>query len=174
MSTSVSQARIKLISGPYAKRIGIVPLAAGLVVGWLFSIIWFATSCWLLAYSIWWAVLLCASTILFCVFLTLMSYRLIHDAFCDFSFEINDDEAVLFVKDRLRHKKSTQMVLLSDVKYAEYYPWCDVESLILHAPYADMEVPLWPLQGHGQDVVDFLSGHGVKVVNVQSEDKISE
>jgi hypothetical protein len=46
--------------------------------------------------------------------------------------------------------------------------------IILHAPYVDMEVPLWPLSGQGADVVDFLNGRGVNVVNVQSDDKIPD
>ncbi len=63
------------------------------------------------------------------------------------------------------------MVLLDDVKFAEYYPYCDDSSVIFHAPYTDMEVPLWPMGLHAQDILDFLKGRGVHVINVQSDEK---
>ncbi len=66
------------------------------------------------------------------------------------------------------------MVLIDDVKYAEYYPYCDSSSMILHTSYAQMEVPLWPLGSRGTDVLDYLIGRGVRVVNVQSDDPIPE
>ena len=103
-----------------------------------------------------------------------MSYTLIHDAFQEYIFELTDTEAVLLVNDKLKHKKSTFMILLNDVRYAEYYPYSDSSCIILHAPYYEMEVPLWPLGAHGQDVLDFLTGRGIRVVNVQSDERIPE
>ncbi len=34
--------------------------------------------------------------------------------------------------------------------------------------------PLWPLGEHAQDVIDYLSGRGIRIVNVQSDDRIPE
>jgi hypothetical protein len=78
----------------------------------------------------------------------------------------------LVVTDRKAKKKGTQMLLLADVIYAEYYPYNDSASIIFHTNYARMEVPLWPMGERAQDVVDFLDGRGVRVINVQSDDSM--
>jgi hypothetical protein len=66
------------------------------------------------------------------------------------------------------------MVLLDDVSYVEYYPYSDSACIIMHACHYEMEVPLWPLGEHGQDVIDFLAGRGIRIVNVQTDDKVPE
>ncbi len=66
------------------------------------------------------------------------------------------------------------MVLLDDVSYGEYYPYGDSACVILHAPYCQMEVPLWPFGERGRDVIDFLTGRGIRVVDVQSDEQIPE
>jgi hypothetical protein len=103
-----------------------------------------------------------------------MTYQVFCDAFKIYTFELTDAEAVLQVFDRLRRKKRVQMVLLDDIKFAEYYPYLDDSSVIFHAPYADMEVPLWPMGLHAQDILDFLKGRGVHVINVQSDEKFPD
>jgi hypothetical protein len=37
-----------------------------------------------------------------------------------------------------------------------------------------MEVPLWPLGEQVKDVIDFLDGRGLRIVNVQSDDAIPD
>jgi hypothetical protein len=88
--------------------------------------------------------------------------------------ELTDSEANLIVIDRLRKKRGVQMVLLDDITYAEYYPYRDSASIIFHTPYTDMDVPLWPMANQGRDVVDYLDGRGVKIINVQSDDPIPD
>jgi len=166
--------RLKFSSSPYIKRAGLIPLITAIGAGWLFVRLWTAVSIYAFTYNNYWAVVLGASTLAFASFLTYMSYSLIRDAYREYIFELTDTEAVLYVNDKLRHQKSTSMILLDDVRYAEYYPYSDSSSIILHAPYYELEVPLWPLGRHGQDVVDYLSGRGIRVVNVQSDDKIPE
>jgi hypothetical protein len=110
--------------------------------------------------------------VVFAFFLGALTFGLIRDANRDYQLEVNETEVVLVVVDRLKHKQSTQMVLLDDIQYAEYYPYSDSASVILHAAYFEMEVPLWPLGGHAQDVIDFLAGRGVSIMNVQFDDKV--
>jgi hypothetical protein len=172
--TSMHPVHLKLESGSYWHRVGLFPMGISLVFGWVFVVAWLVVCTWLFMYNPLWSITIGASTVLFSVYLGIMSYRMITDAYRDYTFELTEDEAVLSVSDRLKKKQSTQMVLLDDVKYAEYYPYSDSASVILHAPYADMEVPLWPMGKHGQDVIDFLEGRGVTVVNVQSDDRIPD
>jgi hypothetical protein len=101
-----------------------------------------------------------------------IAYRLLVDSKRQYVLELNASEAVLTVLDNLHRQKSTQMVLLDDVKYAEYYPYPDSASVILHAPYTMMEIPLWPLGQQSQDVMDFLAGRGIAIVNAQFDDRI--
>lgn len=174
MVTSMHPVRMRLESGSYWNRVGLFPMGISLLFGWVFVCAWLIVCTWLFRYNPLWSVTIGASTLLFAFYLGIMSYKIIADAYRDYTFELTEDEAVLSVMDRLKKKQSTQMVLLDDVKYAEYYPYRDSASVILHAPYADMEVPLWPMGKHGQDVIDFLEGRGVTVVNVQSDDKIPD
>lgn len=161
-----------LTSGSYSRRVGLWPMSIGLGLGWFFSLIWLMVSVWTFAYNPYWSILIAASTVAFLVLLSLMTYRLIIEAHCRYVFELTSDEAVLNTYDQLRHRHSTQMVLLNDVKYAEYYPFSDSACIILHTQYASMEVPLWPLGTQAQDVLDFLDGRGTTIVNVQSDDLI--
>lgn len=103
-----------------------------------------------------------------------MAQTLIRDAHRMYVLELTDSEAVLTVLDSASKRCATQMVLLDDITFAEYYPYRDCSSVILHTAYANMEVPLWPLAGHAQDVLDFLDGRGVRVVNVQSDTPFPE
>lgn len=174
MGVVASPYRMTLISGPYWNRIGLVPMIVILAFGWIFVALWLVVAAYVFPFNPLWTVILSLSTVLFAIYLGFVSYKMVSEAFREYRFELSDSEAVLSVTDRLNKRKSTQMVLLDDVKYAEYYPFQDSASIILHSPYCDMEVPLWPLGTHGQDVVDFLDGRGVKVVNVQSDDEIPE
>lgn len=166
--------KITLISRPYVRRAGLWPMVAMLGLSWVFVALWTCVSFWVFPYSPLYSVLIGGSTGAFSCLLYLMSRKIYFDSFRNFELEVTDTEAVLSVEDSLHHKRSQQMVLLDDVKYAEYYPFTDSASVILHAPYADMEVPLWSMENQGHDLIDFLEGRGVNVVNVQTDDKIPD
>lgn len=166
--------KITLISRPYAKRAGLWPMVAMLSLSWVFVAIWGTLALWVFPYCSFYSIIIGASTLAFSCLLFMMSRKIYFDSFRNFELEITDTEAVLSVEDSLHHKRSQQMVLLDDVKFAEYYPFTDSASVILHAPYVDMEVPLWPLENQGHDLIDFLEGRGVNVVNVQTDDKIPD
>ncbi len=166
-----SPVKMKLKSIPYSRRIGLIPMVTALALGWIFMGLWLATAIWLARYNFWWALTLAGSTLAFSGYLGLVTYNLIADSYRQYELDINDTEAVLAVTDRLRKKRSIQMVLLKDVEYAEYFPSPDSAVITLHAPYTHMEVPLWPLESAGADFVDYLEGRGVKVVNLQSDEK---
>jgi hypothetical protein len=174
MITAIEQSGLKLVSDPNASRQELIPVAVGLGLGWAFVCLWLIVACVALAHFFLWGVLLIGSLSAFATFLGFSTWSMVHDAFRDYRFELTDHDACLVVNDRLRGKRSTQMVLLDDVKYVEYYPYTDSASIIFHASYIQMDVPLWPLGTRGQDVVDFLEGRGVKVVNVQSDDKFPD
>lgn len=166
--------QIKLRSKPYSMRTGLMPMIVGVAVGWVFSIIWLSVGIFALVYNMLWGIILMCSTLAFSTYLGFMSYSLVRDAHRQFTFELTESEAVLNVLDGLTKKRSTQMVLLDDVSYIEYYPYRDSCSMILHAPYTHMEVPLWPLGEQALDAVDFLRGRGIQIVNVQMDDAIPE
>jgi len=163
---------MRLRSNPHGCRSGLMPMIIGIAIGWIFAGLWGFVACLTIQYSLIWAGLVGASTLAFGFVLYLLTLGLVQDAYRDYLLELNQTEAVLVVTDKLHKRKATQMVLLDDVEYAEYYPYTDSACLILHAKYCDMEVPLWPLGTRAQDVLDFLSGRGVRVVNVQFDDKI--
>ncbi|HEY9776752.1 MAG TPA: hypothetical protein V6C81_23515 [Planktothrix sp.] len=174
MVSTPGSTKLMLVSNPYTRRVGLFPLIIAISAGWVFVFLWSAVTAYAFWYNNYWAVVLLASTLAFASFLTYMSYSLVRDAFQEYTFELTDSEAILTVLDKLKHKKSMFMILLDDVKYAEYYPYSDSSCIILKAPYYEMEVPLWPLGERAQDVIDFLSGRGIRIVNVQSDDPIPE
>lgn len=166
--------RMKLVSGSPWARPAMIPMIVVLTIGWIFILAWFLAAFWVYKYNPLWTVTMVASCLLFSVVLTAMSYKLIADFHKRYELEITDDDAVMSVYDELTHRLATQMVLLDDVNYAEYYPYTDSACIILHSSYAQMEVPLWPIGRRAQDVIDFLEGRGIKVVNVQTDDKIPD
>jgi hypothetical protein len=168
------EVKIRLVSDGYSQRRGLAPLIIALIFCWVFVAIWFGVACFVVFKLLAFGLALFGSVILFTLYLSFFTRTLIRDSCSNYVFELTDKEAVLTVEDRLKHKRSTQMVLLNDIKYAEYYPYADSACIIFHAPYIQMEVPLWPMGSHGQDVLDFLYGRGVRVVNVQSDDKIPD
>jgi len=174
MTIATSRTGIKLISDPNAQRSAVVPLAVGIGLGWAFIAIWAVVACVAFIKSPLWGLLLLASLAAFATLLGFLSYFMLRDSCRDYIFELTDADAVLTVVDRLRRRKAMKMVLLEDIKYAEYYPYRDSACIILHAAYTKMEVPLWPMGSRGQDVVDFLLGAGVRVVNVHSDDKFPD
>lgn len=155
-------------------RVGLMPMIVGVSAGWIFCCLWLAVGAMAIVYNVLWGLILICSTIAFSSYLGFMSYTLVRDSFRQFTFELTDTEAVLSVVDGLTKRRSTQMVLLDDVKYIEYYPYRDSSAMILHAPYAEMEVPLWPLGEQALDAVDFLKGRGIQIVNVQLDDAIPD
>ncbi|MBZ0188239.1 MAG: hypothetical protein K8F91_18460 [Candidatus Obscuribacterales bacterium] len=163
-----------LKSDPRVKKVGAGVLSVALAIGWVFTVLWLVVATFTLPYNIYWAFVLACTALAFGFLLTFMSYTNFRDGRRSYMLELTGQEAVLTVVDRLEKKRSTQMVLLDDIVYAEYYPYQDSKSIIFHTPYARMEVPLWPLPNRGQDVVDFIIGRGVKVVDVQGDDPIAE
>ncbi len=110
--------------------------------------------------------------LVFACLLGFLTYNLIREAYCDYTLEINGQEAIFSKMDNWKKKRTDQLILLTDIKYVEYYPYQDSASIIFHTPYIDMDVPLWPMGSHGQDILDFLEGAGVKIINVQSDESI--
>jgi hypothetical protein len=173
---TVDFVRLKLVSKPYKNRAGLLPMIVALAIGFSFSCIWFGVATWMImqagAEFITWGILIILSTLAYCVYLGIAAFKIYADSKRQYCLELTETEAILSMVDTLRKMKSTQMVLLADVKYGEYYPFADSSCIILHAPYADMEVPLWPLGPQAQDALDFLEGRGIHIVNVQSDEPI--
>jgi hypothetical protein len=165
---------MRIVSSPYSARVGLVPLLVGLALAWVFIVLWLMVACYVWPSSVVWSCMLTLSATAFALIVSLMTFNLIQEAFRQYTFEISETDCVLTVEDKLRHVSSTKILLLSDVKYAEYYPYRDSASIIIHTPYLSMEVPLWSMQRQGADVVDFLGGRGIKVVNVQSDEPIPD
>ncbi|MBX9686125.1 MAG: hypothetical protein K2X27_05455 [Candidatus Obscuribacterales bacterium] len=169
---------LELLSGSYKSRPGLIPMIVALTIGFGFSVVWLSVSVILIQDGelghVLWGILTACCTIVYCLYMGYIGYRMIVDSQRRYKLELTNSEAVLTVLDKLHRKKSTQMVLFDDVKYAEYYPYPDSSSVILHAPYAVMEIPLWPLGAQAQDVMDFLAGRGVPIVNAQFDDRLPE
>ena len=147
-------------------------MCAALAMGWAFSLAWLMVAIMTMSQNLLYSLLLIFTTVSFSVLLGLLTYGLLRDNYRDYVLQLTDSEAILVVIDRLRNRSATQMVLLDDVSYAEYYPYQDSASIIFHTAYTDMEVPLWPMTNQGRDIVDYLDGRGVKIINVQSDDPI--
>jgi hypothetical protein len=178
MVAAVDSIRLRLVSKPYKHRTGLVPMIFALSIGFAFSCLWFGVAAWMMLQSgrefVTWGVMIVLSTLAYCTYLGIAGYKIYADSRRQYVFELTPTEAIISTIDHLRKKKSTQMVLLADVKYIEYYPYPDCASAIFHAPYTDMEVPLWPFGAQAQDVLDFLTGRGIQIVNVNSDDKIPD
>jgi len=161
---------MRIVSTPYAKRVGLIPMSIGLALGWVFIVLWLAVARYVWASCPPWSLLIAASSLAFAVVLGLMTFNLVGQAYRKYEFEIGEDDAVLTIEDTRTHARWTKAILLRDIKYAEYYPYSDSACIILHTPCFSMEVPLWSMQRQGKDVLDFLDGRGIKVVNVQTDD----
>ncbi len=173
MVATLNQA-IRLESDPRIRRVGSNVMWVAIVVGMMFMVLWFSVAVYTFQYNFFWSLTIAGASVAFATFLSLMAHSLIRDSRRLYILELTDTEAVLNVFDGLSGKRAIQMVLLDDIRYAEYYPYRDCSSVILHTSYAQMEVPLWPMGRHSQDVLDFLQGRGVSIVNVQSDDPIPE
>lgn len=178
MAVELEKIGLTLTSRPGKCRPGLIPMGIALAVGFLFSGLWLTVSACLIIEGnfdhVIWGSLTGMCTLLYCFYMGYMAWKLLSDSRRDYLLELTGSEAVLTVVDHMNRKKSTQMVLLDDVKFAEYYPYPDSASVMLHAPYTVMEIPLWPLGNGGIDVIDFLAGRGIRVVNVQSDDRIPD
>ena len=167
---------LKVASGPYKSRPGLYPMMVALMIGFAFSALWLTVSVMLIldgnTPNVLWGVITGLCTLLYCFYMGYMVYRMVVDSQRQYILEVNSSEVVLTVLDKFHKRKSTQMVLLDDVKYAEYYPYPDSASVILHAPYTVVEIPLWPLGRQSTDVMDFLAGRGIPIVNAQFDDRI--
>ena len=163
---------ISLESDPAVRRVGSGVMWVAIVAGFFFMVMWLGVACLTFQYNVYWSIVLGGSALAFSFFLGFMAFTLVRDSKRRYVLELSENEAVLNVHDGLSKKTCTQMVLMDDITYAEYYPYCDSSAIIFHTSYAQMEVPLWPLGSKSTDVLDFLDGRGVKVVNVQSDEPI--
>lgn len=172
--TSNLSTKIKLVSNPKIKRIGTGPLSAAIGVGLLFVGLWLIVALGVLPYNIYWSAILASAASAFGFLLVYMAYTIVRDGKRKYFLELNESEAVLTIYDELHNTKAIQMVLLDDITFAEYYPYRDSCTIILHSSYTRMEIPLWPFGSHSQDVLDFLDGSGVQIVDVQSDAPIPD
>lgn len=172
MPIAATNERIILHSQPFSRRSGLAVMLAGLVVSGFFAVIWFLFGLLLCSMGVWLGLILLFSSVAFSTVLFLFSRGLLRNSFSLFELEITVDELVFTVEDKFAGKKGLLMILLSDVKYGEYYPSPDSASIIFHTNYSQQEVPLWPFPNAGADAVDFLRGAGVILVNLQSDEQI--
>jgi len=166
------KASIKLVSNRKGYYQHTVPMLWGVCFGYLMVGITLFASYLASKHNNFFAFSLFVSALVFAVLLGVVVYRLIGDILCDYTLEVTNQDVTFSKFDHLRKKQTNQSILLSDIKYVEYYPYQDSASIIFHTTSVDLDIPLWPLGGHVQDVIDFLTGAGVRVVDVQSDDPI--
>jgi hypothetical protein len=147
-----------------------VPLVFALTAGWLFVCLWSALAVFVFAHNAYWALILSGSTTTFAAFLLWLTVTTVVESFTNYTFELTNSEAVLTTYNRLRKRTKIWMMLLDDITFAEYYPYRDSSCLIFHAPSGEMEVPLWPMGARSEDILDYLRGRGIKIINVQSDE----
>ncbi|MBA4076853.1 MAG: hypothetical protein C0508_17570, partial [Cyanobacteria bacterium PR.023] len=111
-------------------------MCTAICLGWAFVAMWFTVAIVSLAEWPAWGVLIGLSSITFGALLTLFGFGLIRDSRREYLLELTESEVVLVVTDRKAKKKGTQMLLLADVIYAEYYPYNDSASIIFHTNYS--------------------------------------
>lgn len=165
---------IKLVSDRDSYYQSMIPMWFGISLGWIMVGAGIFAGYLAFGHNQYVSLAFVLPAFLFAGFLIFHIYNLIRQSNCDYIFEITNQDAVFCKIDRLKKKKTFQLILLDDIKYAEYYPYLDSASIIFHTPYAEIEEPLWPMGKHAQDVVDFLTGMGVKVVDVQSDEAIPD
>jgi len=168
----LKEAKIKLVSNRKGCYQHVIPMLWGTGIGYIMVGTAFFGSYLVLQHNSYLALSLFIPALAFAILLGVVAYRLIADILCDYTLEISAEDVVFSKYDRLRKKQTNQLALLSDIKYVEYYPYQDSASIIFHTNDLDIDVPLWPLGGHVQDVVDFLTGAGVRVIDVQSDESI--
>ena len=164
--------KIKLVSNRRSCYRSMTPSLCGIVFGYLMVGVSIVAGFFAYAHNYYFALSLFFTGIGFACFLGILTYNLIREANCDYILEITGQDAIFSKIDNWQKKRTDQLLLLTDIKYVEYYPYQDSASIIFHTPYIEMDVPLSPMGNHTQDVLDFLEGAGVKVVNVQSDESI--
>jgi hypothetical protein len=165
---------IKLVSDRNNCYWNMMPMILGIGLGWLMVAGGLFAASLAFAHNQYFACGLAAPSFIFALYLIFNTYNLIRQSNCDYIIEISDHDAAFSKIDHWQKKKTNQSILLADIKYAEYYPYLDSASIILHTSSSDIEMPLWPMGKHARDAVDFLTGMGVKVVDVQSDEAIPE
>lgn len=164
--------KIKLVSNRQDCLKKARPVFWGIAYGYLMSLTIILTAIFTFKYNFYLPLALLITGIAFSLFLTFYIYRTIKEASCDYILEITGQDAIFTKIDSRNKKRTDQLLLLSDIKYVEYYPYQDSASIIFHTPYIDMDVPLWTMGEHVQDVLDFLKGAGIKIINVESDEAI--
>lgn len=173
-SPKFSPKKIKLVSNREACYRSIKPMLFGIVLGWVMVAAGIYASYLAIEHNQYFALTIGLPALVFAGFLSFITYTLIRQSSCEYSLEITEHDAVFSKIDHLKKKTITKFVLLADIKYVEYYPYLDSATIIFHTPYGNTEVALWPMGEHAQDVIDFLSGLGIKIVDVQSDDPIPD
>lgn len=170
-----------------------LPLVVGLALALVQIAVTLALSFLLFAQNAIFALLLSASALAFLFIVLTVAWRMLSNGQRLYNFEITPTELILEIlslppesSDQAKKKQQKQgqnkrsqrrkigrvMVYLPDVRYCEYYPYPDSASMIFHTAYSHLEVPLWPLGERRNDLVDYLIGLGIEVVNVQFDDEI--
>lgn len=142
MPLAATNERIILHSQPFNRRSGLAVMLAGLAISGFFAVVWFFFGLLLCFMRVWLGLIFLASSLAFATVLTLFSRGLLRSSLCVYELEITVDELVFTVEDKFAGKKGLLMILLSDVKYGEYYPSPDCASIIFHTNYSQQEVPL--------------------------------
>jgi len=138
--------------------------------GWVFVCLWSALAFFTVSHNVYWALILSGSTTAFAAFLMWMTVTTAIESFTNYTVEMTGNEVVATRYNRLQRRTKILMMLFDDIKFAEYYPYRDSSSLILHSADREMEVALWPMGARSADILDYLAGAGVKIINVQSDD----
>ncbi len=174
MQHTQDKVELTLTSRPPLRRHGLVPLFIALSVGIVLSLMWFTVAIFVFFHHHIIGFILAITALGYASYALLIGYRMISDMNQHFKLELTPSEIILTTFNVKKQKKYFKMLLLDDIKLGEYYPYSDSACIILYTGYAEMEIPLWSLPLNGQDVVDYLLGRGIKIVNVQFDDKIPE
>ncbi len=170
MATTIQKNKLRFVSRPYGKRIGLIPMALAILFSWpIVAISYVIATSELGRYKVWGSVSLLLVG-LFAVYILFLTLRLIKESRFQHELTIEGDHVSLIIFDQRDGAVRRQQVSLKDVISAEYFEPRDTSSLLLKGNGQALEIPLWSFGPESEKkIIDRVRAMGVKIVGIPND-----
>ena len=166
---TTSPKRIRFVSRPCFRRIGLIPMTVAIVLACTLVALDILRSTLFLDYSKLWSFISVFPVLGLAACAVILTLRFIQEG-KQHELQIDGDSIILSTFDERQGTKDKEQISLKEVFSAEYFVPLDTSSLLLNGSSNSLEIPLWSFGPDAErEIVGQIQARGVQILGIPTD-----
>lgn len=167
---TITERRLKFISRPHERRVGLIPLTVALLLAWIIAGFGIVSAAYAIKASAVWGILSLGIVVALMSYIVFITFQMFAGGKESYELTIDGDFISLTTLDELKRAKNIQQISLDDIELAEYYEPRDTCNLLLRGRAREVEIPLWSFGPEAETkIVNYIRNRGVKIIGIPND-----